>query len=139
MPHDDSAQHGVDENGIPDVPKTDSDCLSVAYANGAKTAIDLIAPLKCYVTHRSRAGDRHICGAKSRCLTRELMACVDPVAWGEAGTEGVPAGGGRNVDVAGNLRKFWSWEFRLRHAGACSAQARNLSAACGNPARGRIF
>ena len=74
----------------------------------AKTELDLIAPLKYYVTQQSRTGDRHVYGAKSRFLTREVMACLEPVAWGEADTERAPAGGRASVDVAGKLRNLWS-------------------------------
>jgi DNA helicase-2/ATP-dependent DNA helicase PcrA len=60
------------------------------------------------VTQQSRTSDRHVYGAKSRFLTREVMACLDPVAWGEADTEDAPVGGRPNVDVAGKLRSLWS-------------------------------
>jgi DNA helicase-2/ATP-dependent DNA helicase PcrA len=60
------------------------------------------------VTQQSRSGDRHVYGAKSRFLTREMMARLESVTWGEAETEHVPAGGGSNVDVAGKLRSLWS-------------------------------
>ena len=63
----------------------------------AKTSLDLIAPLKYYVTQQSRMGDRHVYGAKSRFLTRPVMACLEPRAWDE-----IPA-----VDVATKLRAMW--------------------------------
>ena len=74
----------------------------------AKSELDLIAPLKYYVTQQSRTGDRHVYGAKSRFLTREVMACFDPVAWGEAEREDGVAGGAARVDVAGTLRSLWA-------------------------------
>ena len=74
----------------------------------AKTELDLIAPLKYYVTQQSRTGDRHVYGAKSRFLTREVMACLDAVTWGEAEAEHFPLGGTQGVDVAGKLRSLWS-------------------------------
>ncbi len=74
----------------------------------AKTELDLIAPLKYYVTQQSRTGDRHVYGAKSRFLTREVMACLDAVTWGEAETNDGPAGGKPDVDVAQTLRSLWS-------------------------------
>src|SRR5205085_2256645 len=46
----------------------------------AKTSLDLIAPLKYYVTQQSRMGDRHVYGAKSRFLTSAVMACLEPRA-----------------------------------------------------------
>jgi DNA helicase-2/ATP-dependent DNA helicase PcrA len=43
----------------------------------AKTRLELICPLKYYVTQQSRMGDRHVYGAKSRFLTKAVMACLD--------------------------------------------------------------
>jgi len=63
----------------------------------AKTSLDLMAPLKYYVTQQSRMGDRHVYGAKSRFLTSAVMACLEPRAWDER-----PA-----VDVATKLRAMW--------------------------------
>lgn len=74
----------------------------------AKTELDLIAPLKYYVTQQSRTGDRHVYGAKSRFLTREVMACLEPVAWGESESEDIAPGGRAGVDVAGKLRSLWT-------------------------------
>jgi DNA helicase-2/ATP-dependent DNA helicase PcrA len=74
----------------------------------AKTELDLIAPLKYYVTQQSRSGDRHVYGAKSRFLTPDVMACLDAVTWGEAEETDAPAGGKPEVDVAQKLRSLWS-------------------------------
>ncbi|TMG75896.1 MAG: ATP-dependent helicase, partial [Betaproteobacteria bacterium] len=63
----------------------------------AKTSLDLIAPLKYYVTQQSRMGDRHVYGAKSRFLTSAVMACLEPRAWDEIAA----------VDVATKLRAMW--------------------------------
>jgi DNA helicase-2/ATP-dependent DNA helicase PcrA len=93
--------------GRPELIEEERRLLYVAMTR-AKTELDLIAPLKYYVTQQSRMGDRHVYGAKSRFLTREVMACFDPVAWGEADTEHVAAGGRPNVDVAERLRSLWS-------------------------------
>ena len=46
----------------------------------AKAELHLIAPLRFYVTQQSRRGDRHVYGAKSRFLNRDVMACFEPVA-----------------------------------------------------------
>jgi len=74
----------------------------------AKTELDLIAPLKYYVAQQARSGDRHVYGAKSRFLTREVMDCLDPVTWGEAETHDVPAAGRPSVNVADTLRGLWN-------------------------------
>jgi DNA helicase-2/ATP-dependent DNA helicase PcrA len=75
----------------------------------AKTDLHLIAPLKFYVTQQSRMGDRHVYGAKSRFMTREVLACMEPVAFGESlekedSAETTKA----RVDVAGRLRGMWA-------------------------------
>jgi len=93
--------------GRPELIEEERRLLYVAMTR-AKTELDLIAPLKYYVTQQSRSGDRHVYGSKSRFLTREVMACLDPVTWGEVDAEGVPAGGNPSVDVAGKLRSLWS-------------------------------
>jgi DNA helicase-2/ATP-dependent DNA helicase PcrA len=74
----------------------------------AKTDLHLIAPLKYYVTQQSRMGDRHVYGAKSRFLTKDVMACLEPVAWGERLEKGSPAAGKPTVDVAAQLRGMWA-------------------------------
>src|SRR5438874_234769 len=63
----------------------------------AKSDLDLIAPLKYYVTQQSRMGDRHVYGAKSRFLTKAVMACLEERVWDE-----IPA-----LDVASKLRAMW--------------------------------
>ena len=63
----------------------------------AKRELDLIAPLKYYVTQQSRMGDRHVYGAKSRFLTKAVMACLDERAW-----DAEPA-----LDVGTRLRAMW--------------------------------
>jgi DNA helicase-2/ATP-dependent DNA helicase PcrA len=74
----------------------------------AKTRLDLIAPLKYYVTQQSRMGDRHVYGARSRFLTKAVMACLDEVAFGEPEAALNPSGGKPTVDVAGRLRGMWA-------------------------------
>jgi DNA helicase-2/ATP-dependent DNA helicase PcrA len=74
----------------------------------AKTSLDLIAPLKYYVTQQSRMGDRHVYGARSRFLTRKVLACLEQVSWSDErdvdalGTKTNP------VDVAAKLRGMWA-------------------------------
>ena len=74
----------------------------------AKTSLDLISPLKYYVTQQSRVGDRHVYGAKSRFLTRKVLACFEQTSWSDeqagnsTGTRTSP------VDVAGRLRGMWA-------------------------------
>jgi DNA helicase-2/ATP-dependent DNA helicase PcrA len=63
----------------------------------AKRELDLIAPLKYYVTQQSRMGDRHVYGARSRFITGAVMACLESRTWDEK-----PA-----LDVATKLRAMW--------------------------------
>ena len=74
----------------------------------AKTSLELIAPLKYYVTQQSRMGDRHVYGAKSRFLTRPVMACFEPISWSderEKNSSGIKT---TPVDVAAKLRGMWA-------------------------------
>ena len=73
----------------------------------AKTKLDLIAPLKYYVTQQSRMGDRHVYGARSRFLTKGVMACMEEVAYGDPERAEKPRAGAA-VDVAGRLRGMWA-------------------------------
>jgi DNA helicase-2/ATP-dependent DNA helicase PcrA len=63
----------------------------------AKTDLELMAPLKYYVTQQSRMGDRHVYGARSRFITDEVMACLEPVSFA---TEPV-------VKISASLRAMW--------------------------------
>ena len=62
----------------------------------AKSELDLVAPLKYYVTQQSRMGDRHVYGAKSRFMTDAVLACCEPITYGE------PV-----VKIAASLRAMW--------------------------------
>jgi DNA helicase-2/ATP-dependent DNA helicase PcrA len=74
----------------------------------ARTSLDLLAPVKYFVTQQSRMGDRHVYGAKSRFLTREVMACMEPIAWSDETTTLHRRSRGANVvDVAVKLRSLW--------------------------------
>ncbi|MGH8721892.1 MAG: 3'-5' exonuclease, partial [Burkholderiales bacterium] len=77
----------------------------------AKAKLDLVAPLRYYVTQQSRMGDRHVYGAKSRFLTQAVLACLEPVAYGADGESSESAMAAANlspVDVASRLRDMWA-------------------------------
>ena len=74
----------------------------------ARTDLHLIAPLKYYVASQSRMGDRHVYGAKSRFMTRSVLACMEPVAYGEVHENESILAGNAQVDVAASLRKMWT-------------------------------
>jgi DNA helicase-2/ATP-dependent DNA helicase PcrA len=63
----------------------------------AKRSLDLIAPLKYYVTQQARRADRHVYGAKSRFLNKAVLACLEERTWDE-----MPP-----VPVASKLRAMW--------------------------------
>ena len=74
----------------------------------AKNDLHLIAPLKYYVANQPRNGDRHVYGARSRFLTRAVMAKLDAITWPEGdGAAGAPASSAARVNVAGKLRGMW--------------------------------
>jgi DNA helicase-2/ATP-dependent DNA helicase PcrA len=74
----------------------------------AKASLDLIAPLKYYVTQQSRMGDRHVYGAKSRFLTKRVMACLEEVAWSDERDKASFSAKANPVDVASKLRGMWA-------------------------------
>jgi DNA helicase-2/ATP-dependent DNA helicase PcrA len=63
----------------------------------AKSDLDLVAPLKYYVTQQSRTGDRHVYGARSRFITDAVMECLEPVSHAEEPV----------VKIAATLRAMW--------------------------------
>ena len=58
----------------------------------AKNDLHLIAPLKYYVANQPKNGDRHVYGARSRFLTKAVMAKLDLITWPEEGERAQPAG-----------------------------------------------
>src|SRR4051812_31794824 len=93
--------------GRPELIEEERRLLYVAMTR-AKTDLHLMAPLKYYVTQQSRMGDRHVYGAKSRFLTRTVMQCLEPVAYGETMERELRARGTAAIDVALRLRGLWS-------------------------------
>ena len=93
--------------GKPETIEEERRLLYVAMTR-AKANLDLIAPLRYYITQQSRMGDRHVYGAQSRFLTRPVMACMEPVSWGESYASQAASGGEAPVDVAGKLRGMWT-------------------------------
>ena len=74
----------------------------------AKNDLHLIAPLKYYVTNQPKNGDRHVYGAKSRFLTKAVMAKLDAITWPRRRSRpGAAAATKARVNVAGKLRSMW--------------------------------
>jgi DNA helicase-2/ATP-dependent DNA helicase PcrA len=63
----------------------------------AKSDLDLIAPLKYYVTQQARMGDRHVYGARSRFVTDAVMSCLEQCTFGDEPV----------VKIAARLRAMW--------------------------------
>ena len=95
--------------GRPELIEEERRLLYVAMTR-AKTDLHLVAPMKYYVTQQSRMGDRHVYGAKSRFMTRAVMACLEQVTWPENAEGAVQdsTSGAPRVDVASRLRGMWS-------------------------------
>jgi DNA helicase-2/ATP-dependent DNA helicase PcrA len=93
--------------GRPELIEEERRLLYVAMTR-AKTDLHLMAPLKYYVTQQSRMGDRHVYGAKSRFLTRAVMQCLEPVAYGETMEQELRASATAAIDVGMRLRGLWS-------------------------------
>ena len=75
----------------------------------ARNELDLIVPLKFYVTRHSRAGDSHVYGARSRFFSPGLLATLDAVVWPPAGEESAcRAKPLPRVDVGARLRGSWA-------------------------------
>jgi len=60
------------------------------------------------VASQSCMGDRHVYGAKSRFMTKAVLACMEPVTFGESFLEEDSAETKGAVDVAARLRGMWS-------------------------------
>ena len=74
----------------------------------AKNDLHLIAPLKYYVANQPKHGDRHVYGARSRFLTKAVMAKLDAITWPDAVDQaGAAAATKARVNVAGKLRSMW--------------------------------
>ena len=75
----------------------------------AKNDLHLIAPLKYYVANQPKNGDRHVYGARSRFLTKAVMATLDSITWPvDTGNSDPRASSPARVNIAGKLRGMWS-------------------------------
>ena len=75
----------------------------------ARNELDLVVPLKFYVTHQARSGDAHVYGARSRFLNSGVMAALEAVVWPPGGEEEAPVAKALpRVDVGARLRGAWT-------------------------------
>jgi DNA helicase-2/ATP-dependent DNA helicase PcrA len=75
----------------------------------AQNSLHLIAPLRYYVAQQARRSDAHVYGARSRFISRVVLAQLEQVSWpaGDS-TAGTCASDPARVDVAGKLRGLWA-------------------------------
>jgi DNA helicase-2/ATP-dependent DNA helicase PcrA len=76
----------------------------------AKNELDLIAPLRYYVTQQTRSGDTHVYGTRSRFISAAVMKSLNPVTWPPAASvvRDAPRTELPRVDVAARLRNQWA-------------------------------
>jgi len=74
----------------------------------ARDSLDLIHPLKMFVAHQPRFGDRYVVVPRSRFLPDALLGCFERIAWAEREPQeeaGPTSHGG--LDVGQQLRAQW--------------------------------
>ena len=77
----------------------------------AKRNLDLISPLKFYVTQQRRYGEKHLYGARSRFLTEPVLATLETLAW--PGKQDSTSSGEKpvqrvRIDAREKMRSMWS-------------------------------
>lgn len=94
--------------GRPELIEEERRLLYVAMTR-AKQDLQLIAPLKYYITQQHRSGDAHVYGARSRFMTDALLSRFEQNGWPEASSGGAKAASSEvRIDVAAKLRDFWA-------------------------------
>jgi DNA helicase-2/ATP-dependent DNA helicase PcrA len=75
----------------------------------AKRDLQLVAPLKFYVTQQSRWGDKHVYGARSRFLTEPVLAAFESRVWptGRALPATERTRSTVRIDAAARMREMW--------------------------------
>ena len=96
--------------GKPEAIEEERRLLYVAMTR-AKHDLQLIAPLRYYITQQSRTGDKHVYGARSRFMTDELLSLFESRTWPPAAA-GVRDSSGltkvtARIDAGSKLRAMW--------------------------------
>ena len=74
----------------------------------ARDSLDLIHPLKMFVAHQPRLGDRYLMVPRSRFLPDSLLGCFERVAWAEREPQqGALPTSHFGFDVGQRLRSLW--------------------------------
>jgi DNA helicase-2/ATP-dependent DNA helicase PcrA len=94
--------------GKPEMIEEERRLLYVAMTR-AKQSLNLIAPLRYHVTQQRRDGDKHVYGARSRFMTDNLMARMEPAFHGrsEAKSNRLAPRTNKKIDVSSRLREMW--------------------------------
>jgi len=94
--------------GHPELIEEERRLLYVAMTR-ARRSLQLIAPLRYYVTQQRREGDRHVYGARSRFVTDALMETMRGRYAGrsESASSYLRPRTNKQIDVAGRLRNMW--------------------------------
>jgi DNA helicase-2/ATP-dependent DNA helicase PcrA len=77
----------------------------------ARDDLALVQPLRFYVHHQPRRGDRHVYAPRSRFLPDVVLDGFETTAWGDAGAVSEDRGDvprRARVDVAARMRAMWS-------------------------------
>ncbi len=95
--------------GKPEMIEEERRLLYVAMTR-ARNELDLISPLRYYVTQQPRTGSAHVYGARSRFLSAGVMAAFDALVWPHSEQDAEHASGKpmARVDVAARLKSLWS-------------------------------
>ncbi len=94
--------------GRPDLIEEERRLLYVAMTR-AKEDLQLIAPLKYYITQQQRTGDAHVYGARSRFMSAALLAYFEQRGWPSMpSASATTSASSARIDVAAKLRDFWA-------------------------------
>ena len=95
--------------GKPEAIEEERRLLYVAMTR-AKHDLQLIAPLRYYITQQSRTGDKHVYGARSRFMTDDLIKLFETKTW-PSQVKGVRDTArldpGAHIDAGSKLRAMW--------------------------------
>lgn len=92
--------------GKPEALEEERRLLYVAMTR-AKHDLQLIAPLKYYLTQQNRVGDKHVYGARSRFLTDELLQRFESKSWPQSARPQHSTQRSMQVDAGQKLRAMW--------------------------------